>query len=85
MNRDLQFLGVTLNGLLSDYLVSRSSPEAIRTVACAKVRSAGDEIIKYAAEHQIDLIVYGITDHLGISRCLLGSHGETMMFLAAGI
>ncbi len=42
-----------------------------------------DEIIKYASEHDIDLIVLGTHGHTGLSRLLIGSVAEKVVRLAA--
>ena len=43
---------------------------------------AVDEILKYATDHNIDLIVIGTHGHSGLSRLLIGSVAEKLVRLA---
>lgn len=43
---------------------------------------AVDEILKYAAEHEIDLIVVGTHGQTGLSRLLIGSVSEKLVRMA---
>jgi nucleotide-binding universal stress UspA family protein len=52
---------------------------AIRTVT---VGFPVEEIMKYAADHDIDLIVVGTHGHTGLSHLLLGSVAEKLVRLA---
>lgn len=53
-----------------------------RTVQCVEVGFAVDEIVRYASEHQIDLIVCGTHGRSGISHVLLGSVAEKLVRVA---
>lgn len=54
-----------------------------QTVRTATVGVAVNEIVKYAKEHEIDLIVVGTHGHTGLSHLLLGSVAEKVVRLAS--
>ena len=53
-----------------------------RAVLSVKVGLVVDEVVRYAHEHEIDLIVVGTHGHTGLSRLLLGSVAEKLVRLA---
>lgn len=53
-----------------------------RTVRAAVIGIAVEEIMKYATQHQIDLIVIGTHGRTGLSHLLLGSVAEKLVRLA---
>jgi universal stress protein A len=56
--------------------------EARRGVSTVIIGSAVDEIVKYANEHQIDLIVVGTHGLTGITHLLIGSVAEKLVRVA---
>ena len=56
--------------------------EERRTVHTAVVGNAVEEIVKYAREHEIGLIVIGTHGRTGLSHLLLGSVAEKLVRLA---
>ena len=56
--------------------------EERRTVHTAVVGNAVEEIVKYAKEHEIGLIVIGTHGRTGLSHLLLGSVAEKLVRLA---
>ena len=56
--------------------------EERRTVQTAVVGNAVEEIVKYAKEHEIGLIVIGTHGRTGLSHLLLGSVAEKLVRLA---
>ncbi len=52
------------------------------TARSAVMGFAVDEILKYAAEKEIDLIVVGTHGHTGLSRLLIGSVAEKLVRVA---
>ena len=63
-----------LLGLLTDAEVAELRPE------CAmRIGSPAEEIVKYADDHQIDLIVLGTHGRNGVARLLLGSVAESVV------
>lgn len=61
-------------------LASVAGDAAIRTVT---VGFPVEEIMKYAKEHSIDLLVVGTHGHTGLSHLLLGSVAEKLVRLAS--
>ena len=60
--------------LLTDAEVSELRPE------CAmRLGAPADEIVKYATEHDIDLIVLGTHGRTGVARLFVGSVAETVV------
>lgn len=53
--------------------------DAGRVTAVATVASTYQEILRYAAEHQVDLIVMGTHGRGGVSHMLLGSIAEKVV------
>ncbi len=51
-------------------------------VEAAKVGNAVEEIVKYAKEQEIDLIVLGTHGHMGFAHLLMGSVAEKVVRLA---
>jgi len=56
--------------------------EERRTVHAAVVGNAVEEIVKYAKEHEIGMIVIGTHGRTGLSHLLLGSVAEKLVRLA---
>jgi nucleotide-binding universal stress UspA family protein len=56
--------------------------EKHHTVSSAEVGFAVDEILRYASEHKIDLIVCGTHGRTGLSHVLLGSVAERLVRVA---
>lgn len=56
--------------------------EGCRTKHTAVVGNAVEEIVKYAKEHEIELIVIGTHGRTGLSHLLLGSVAEKLVRLA---
>lgn len=56
--------------------------EQHRVVRLAEVGYPSENIIKYAKQHKIDLIVMGTHGHTGLSHLLLGSVAEKVVRLA---
>ncbi len=57
-------------------------PAGQRVVHAAVIGLAVDEIVKYAQQHEIELIVIGTHGRTGLSRLLLGSVAEKLIRLA---
>ena len=57
-------------------------PEECRTVRTAVIGNAVEEIVKYAKEHEIGMIVIGTHGRTGLSHLLLGSVAEKLVRLA---
>ena len=53
-----------------------------QSVRAVKVGFPVEEIMKYATDHEIDLIVVGTHGHTGLSHLLLGSVAEKLVRLA---
>jgi nucleotide-binding universal stress UspA family protein len=54
----------------------------VATLRTVTVGFAVEEIMKYATDHEIDLIVVGTHGHTGLSHMLLGSVAEKLVRLA---
>ena len=65
--------------LATDLGTARAAKPAIMEV---RQGNAVQEIIRYAAEHSVDLIVIGTHGRTGLSRMLLGSIAEKVVRLA---
>ncbi|MBS0205496.1 MAG: universal stress protein [Planctomycetes bacterium] len=61
-------------------LIAVAGADAIR---CVTVGFPVEEIMKYAKEHDIDLLVVGTHGHTGLSHLLLGSVAEKLVRLAS--
>lgn len=66
-----------------DDLVARRLPSHIRLVTGPIVSSPGDTIETYVLEHDINVVLFGITDGTGRSVCLLGGNSMEIVHLAA--
>ncbi|WP_010583761.1 universal stress protein [Schlesneria paludicola] len=60
-------------------LIGQKWAEQHRTILVADVGFAVDEIVRYAKQEDIDLIVVGTHGHSGFSRLLLGSVAEKLV------
>ena len=62
--------------------LAKAVDEGLRVTTALLDGSAGGEIVRYAQEQQIDLIVVGTHGRTGFSRALLGSVAESVVRLA---
>ncbi len=53
-----------------------------RVVIATRWGNPSDEILRYAAEHRVDLIVCGVHGRVGLERAMLGSVSERVVRLA---
>ena len=60
-------------------LLTTEEAEELRPECAMRVGLAPDEIVRYAQEHEVDLIVMGTHGREGVSRVLLGSVAEKVV------
>ena len=54
-------------------------PDSGRIVLATRMGDVSDQIVSYAAEHEIDMIVIGTHGHRGLMHALLGSVAEAVV------
>ena len=60
-------------------LLTREEVSELRPECAMRIGMPAEEILKYAAEHEVDLIVIGTHGREGLARLLLGSVAETVV------
>lgn len=63
----------------TDAIAERANDSDIETVAAVRRGNPRDDILTYATEHDVDLIVMGTHGRTGIKRTLLGSVTEAVV------
>ena len=63
----------------TDSIAERANDSDIETVGAVRRGNPRDDILTYAAEHDVDLIVMGTHGRTGIKRTLLGSVTEAVV------